>query len=372
MPFLIALGVLGIELSPAHFIYTGPLLTATPALAGLTMGPRGTVAATAVAVAISVTTATYNQAWGSQQVYTNFLAIFLVSIASFAMSGAMHASRQSKLDQVRRVAVAAQEVILRPVPARLGPVRAASLCLAAEKEAQVGGDLYEAVQTPYGVRLIVGDVRGKGLGAVRAVGVVLGAFREAAHYENDLVEVMNRCQAALQREAAVPGVFDEEALVEGFTTVLIAQVPTDRPVVHLVNRGHPPPLLLHRGRVRALMPTCPLPPFGLEEFITDDSIRPESYPFGPDDRMLLYTDGVIEARNRDNDFFDLPKAMEGIGGRLTPPVFLGQLHLQLHRHTEGRLTDDTAMILIERLGEEVDRAAGEGRRPDRLPVRQTR
>ncbi|MCX5316072.1 hypothetical protein [Streptomyces sp. NBC_00154] len=58
-------------------------------------------------------------------------------------------------------------------------MRAASLWLAAETGAQVGGDLYEAVQTRYGVRMIVGDVRGKRLNAMRAVAVVLGAFREA-------------------------------------------------------------------------------------------------------------------------------------------------------------------------------------------------
>ncbi|MGW0883749.1 PP2C family protein-serine/threonine phosphatase [Streptomyces sp. NPDC002671] len=349
VPFLIALAVLVIELTPAHFIYTGPLLTAVPALAAVTMGPKGTTAAAALTLAISVTTATYNHAWGTLQVYTNFLALALVSVAGFITSSAVQARRQRELDQVRRIAVAAQEVVLRPVPARLGPVVAGSLCLAAGTGARVGGDLYEAVQTRYGVRMIVGDVRGKGLSAIRAVAVALGAFREAVHYEDELAEVMNRCAAALRRAAAVPGTYDQEALLEGFTTALIAQVP-DEPVVQLINRGHPPPLLLHQGRATPLMPPSPLPPLGLEDLATDLPGKPESYPYAPGDRLLLYTDGVTEARNRDGDFFALPETMEEIRADTTPPEFLEQLHQALIRHTEGDLADDVAMILTDRLG----------------------
>ncbi|MFF0029638.1 PP2C family protein-serine/threonine phosphatase [Streptomyces avermitilis] len=365
VPFLIGLAVLVIELTPAHFIYTGPFLTAIPALAAVTLGPRGTATAATFALAISVITATYNQAWGSLQVYTNFLALALVSVAGFLTSGAMQARRQRELDQVRRIAVAAQEVVLRPVPARLGSVLAASLCLAAGTGAQVGGDLYEAVQTRYGVRMIVGDVRGKGLAAVRAVAVALGAFREAVHYEDELVEVMNHCAAALRREVAVPGAYDQEVLLEGFVTALIAQVP-DGPVVQLVNRGHPPPLLLHQGRATTLMPISPMPPLGMEDLLTGPPLEAESYTFLPGDRLLLYTDGVIEARNRDSEFFALPEAMEGIRPSSPPPEFLEQLHQALVRHTEGDLADDVAMLLVDRLNGEPEPpsdGAGVGQRP---------
>ena len=57
------------------------------------------------------------------------------------------------------------------------------------------GDFYEALETPHGVRLLVGDVRGKGLDAVRLAGVVLGSFRDAAQDRPDLAEVA----AALDR-----------------------------------------------------------------------------------------------------------------------------------------------------------------------------
>ncbi|MCA6091966.1 serine/threonine-protein phosphatase [Streptomyces sp. SCA3-4] len=355
VPFAIAVLVVVIEFTPAHFLYTGPLLTATPALAAVTMGPRGTLAAVAVAVAVSVATATYNDAWGTQQVYTNFLALFLVSLAGYTSSSAVQTRRQSELDQVRRIAEAAQEVILRPAPARLGTFRAAGMYLAAEEGAQIGGDLYEVLETRYGVRMIVGDVRGKGLPAVRAAAAVLGAFREAAQYEEDLVEVMNHCTAALRRETAVPGAFDQVALLEGFVTALVAQVPDDGHVVEVVNRGHPSPLVLRRGTVHALVPAETLPPLWLEDFAASLPSTAERHPFAPGDRLLLYTDGVIEARDRDDAFFPLPEAMEeaarkeNAAGRCSgaPRDFLEDLHAALLGHTGGHLTDDAAMLLVE-------------------------
>ncbi|AQT75412.1 PP2C family protein-serine/threonine phosphatase [Streptomyces sp. fd1-xmd] len=349
VPFAIALLVLAIEFTPAHVLYTGPLLVATPALAAVTMGPRGTLAAAGLAVAVSVATATYNQAWGSQQVYSNFLALFLVSLASVTTSRMARARSASELSQVRRIASAAQKVLLRPVPERLGPLRAASLYVAAEKGAQIGGDLYEAMETRYGIRMIVGDVRGKGLPAVRTAAAVLGAFREAVYYEDDLVDVVRHCEAAMRRDAAVPGAVDEEALVEGFVTAVVAQVP-DGHVVEVVNRGHPPPLLLRDGKVQPLMPSSPLPPLGLGEFIAGPPGTRDSFPFLPGDRLLLHTDGVNEARDRGNEFFALPEAMEAMPDR-GPQEFLDRLCQALVRHTEDRLGDDVAMILVDRTEE---------------------
>ena len=356
VPFVIILCALGIELSPAHAVVTGPILAAMPALASLSMGPKGTLSAAAGALAVTVITATLHDSWGGQA-YSNLLSLFVVSVASIVMSNEMRSRRQSELDPVRRVAMAAQRMVLPPVPARLGPLRMASMYRAAETGAQIGGDLYEAVHTRYGVRMIVGDVRGKGLPAVRLAAAVLGAFREAAHYDVDLVEVMNHCAAALQRQSSGTNALGqgcEEERVEDFVTAVVAQV-SDGFTVQVVNRGHPPPLVLRKGkgRVEALTPTSPLPPLGLEDFVTIAPAEAESYPFEPGDRLLLHTDGVIEARSPDGVFFPLDEAMEAVRP-CTPSEFLEQLHHGLIRHTRGRLADDAAMLLVERLAQGVE------------------
>jgi hypothetical protein len=352
VPFAIVLIGFGVELTPAPDLYTGPLLTAMPALASLTMGPIGTLSAAAGALGVSLTRAGLHDAWGGTRIYSNLLGLLVVSVASVMTSNTVRARRQNELDRVRRIATAAQEVILRPVPACLGPVRAASMYVAAERGAQIGGDLYGAVRTPYGTRVIVGDVRGKGLDAVRSAAAVLSAFREAAHYEDELAAVMRHCSAALRREhagqdTAVDGGEDPD-LMEGFVTALVAQVP-DEPVVDVVNCGHPPPLVLRRAEVHVLESASPLPPLGLEQFATGLPAKVESHTFVPGDLLLLYTDGVIEARDRDKQFFALPEAMEEVDAR-TPQEFLDQLHRRLLRHTSGHLTDDTAMIALERQG----------------------
>ncbi|MGW7694144.1 PP2C family protein-serine/threonine phosphatase [Streptomyces asiaticus] len=225
----------------------------------------------------------------------------------------------------------------------------ASVYLAAERGAQIGGDLYEAMCTRYGVRLIVGDVRGKGLAAVRSAAAVVGAFREAVHYEQDLAEVMHRCAAALAREYELldrSQMQDPRELEEQFVTVLLAQVRDDS-LVQLINRGHPPPLVMRAGEVRSLDPARPLPPLGLEEFLGPPAIGVETFPFLTGDRLLLHTDGVVEARNSYNEFFPLHRTMETLDCA-TPSEYLDRLRHALVRHTEGRLADDAAMVLIER------------------------
>ncbi len=69
----------------------------------------------------------------------------------------------------------------------------------------IGGDLYVVQDTPHGVRVLVGDVRGKGLGAVSAVCADLGAFRYAADEAEDLPRVVDALEWALPREGGRRG-----------------------------------------------------------------------------------------------------------------------------------------------------------------------
>jgi serine phosphatase RsbU (regulator of sigma subunit) len=353
VPFAVLLVGLGIELSPMHFVYTGPLLTAMPALAALTMGPLGTLSAAMGALGVSTTSATLHRSWDEGQIYSNLLGLLVVSVACVMISKVMRKRRKHELDQVRRVSEAAQDVLLRPVPPDLGPLRAASIYLAAESGARIGGDLYEAVQTRYGVRMIVGDVRGKGLPAVQAAAAVLGAFREAAHYEKDLAEVVDHCAAAVRRQRAAD--HDEDYRMECFVTAVVAEV-TDGSRVQLINRGHPAPLVLSGGRARALDAGVPMPPLGLEDLMTGTPAVPESHAFEPGDRLLLYTDGVVEARDDRGEFFPLPEVMETLSAD-SPQQFLEELHRRLIGHTGDFLKDDVALILIDRVPEGVRQGA---------------
>ena len=116
---------------------------------------------------------------------------------------------------------------------------------AAQADAFIGGDLYAVQDTPHGVRLVVGDVRGKGMGAVEAVAVVIGAFREAAEQEATLEAVAQRLERALAREGTRRDGLDA---FEGFTTAVLAEIP--RGDGHRADRQPRPPAAAAAARRR--------------------------------------------------------------------------------------------------------------------------
>lgn len=106
----------------------------------------------------------------------------------------------------------------------------------------------------------------------------------------------------------------------------------------------PPPLLLNRGKVLTLESTTPSPLLSLAELI-GDHYSVDTFDFAPDDLLLLYTDGIAEARARDGEFFPLAAWM-----RRQPPTppdeLLTALHRDLLSHSKGRLDDDIAALAV--------------------------
>ncbi|MFE3638507.1 PP2C family protein-serine/threonine phosphatase [Streptomyces sp. NPDC059168] len=247
--------------------------------------------------------------------------------------------RERTLADVRFVADIAQRVLLRPVPHRIGDLRLESLYLSAAAEARIGGDLYEAVPTRFGVRLLIGDVRGKGLLAVETAAALLGAFREAAHDEPDLAALADRVETSMSRRATRLG-GDEAG--ERFVTAVFAEIPFDGQVVRVVNCGHPPPLLVLPEEVRELDRGRSAPPLNLGVLV-GDAYHVDAYPFRPGDQLLLYTDGVTETRDANGSFYPLTERLRQ-WGPLPPRELLDRLHHDLLSYSDNRLRDDTAAL----------------------------
>lgn len=186
------------------------------------------------------------------------------------------------------VAEAAQSALLQPPGSPVGPLSLAVKYASAEVAAQIGGDFYALIETPHGVRVVVGDVRGKGLVAVRHPAVVLSAFREAGYNEPTLALVAMRRDASLRRNAS-----DSE-----FATVAVLQFEPigGTAAVSWISGGHPPPPLIDRaGGLTTLADDDPWPPLGLEPLAsTPPEVRIEPV-LHVGEVLLLYTDGVIEA-----------------------------------------------------------------------------
>ncbi|MFE0255021.1 PP2C family protein-serine/threonine phosphatase [Streptomyces sp. NPDC059010] len=259
-----------------------------------------------------------------------------------------------ELRQVRKVAGAAQSALLRPLPARIDGLGVAAAQLSADRSACVGGDLYEVIATEHGVRAVMGDVRGHGIAAIGTVAVILGSFREAVHDEPDLGRVLRRLDRALARhlrerardEHPSSGLEPDTPVAEEFVTVLLLEIGRDGEIT-VLNCGHPWPYLLSDRGVEPLARADPLPPLGPFPLPTELTPLPcGSLP--PGDSLVLYTDGVEDARDARGRFFSLPGALTGAvrQEKITPQTILNTLFEALFRHTRGRQADDIALLVL--------------------------
>ena len=217
-------------------------------------------------------------------------------------------------DTVRRT-------VLRPLPPGWGGLDHAGVYLTADAHARVGGDFYDIQPGPHGTRVLVGDVQGKGLGAVEAAAALLGTFREAAYHETELVTVGERLETRMirHREHTVAlGRSDGERFA---TAVLLAFPDDEREAVDVLLFGHEPPQA-RRWRISA------------------------------DETLLLVTDGVTEARDGTGAFYlladEVARAVTDDPGTAEPARLAAFVRDGTLRHGGGRLADDTTVFAVRR------------------------
>jgi hypothetical protein len=339
-----------------------PLLAVPPALAGIGAAtPRRPLAYGAVMMLIAIAAAPFTTTAEVPAVTT--VSILVVTLIS--ASGGMRGGQENqRLADVTSVAEAAQRALLRPLPRQVGPLELGVVYLAAAAEARVGGDLYEVTRTQFGIRLIVGDVRGKGLDAVEIAADVLGVFREVAHEVYTLAEVARRIDASLARRPAAP--------LEEFVTAVLAEIDPAAGSLTIYNCGHPPPLVLSPAenwpaeqkpgenrpgesdgqvtprRLRVTPVDVPAPALPLRLMSLGDTSGAErTVPLQPGDALLLYTDGVTEARDAHREFYPLEERIAEVAAKAggTDGDLLDRLRDDLVRYVGAPLDDDAALLL---------------------------
>ncbi|MFE4216198.1 PP2C family protein-serine/threonine phosphatase [Streptomyces sp. NPDC056844] len=330
--------------------YVGlPLLTASPLIAGAMLSFRVALGFGCAAVAASVGLDLY-RGRPATALLVDLAAIGLIGALALAVNVLMR--RQGRdLAEVKDVAEAVQLAVLPHPVTRVGPLAVAVGYTAAMAEARIGGDLFAVQDTPFGVRMIIGDVRGKGLQAVASVSVAIGAFRQEAEYASDLAALAERMDDALSREAGRS--LPDSISTEDFTTAVLAEVSAEGDVLRLLNRGHPAPYLVHEGQLTRLDASVPQLPLGMGlAKITppsgpgDPATEVLSLPLGAS--LLMVTDGVTEVRNHEGVFYD-PCLSRLVGLRFESPESLVRaLTADVHRWTEGRQQDDMAILAVTR------------------------
>jgi serine phosphatase RsbU (regulator of sigma subunit) len=326
--------------------YLAPLMVVVPSIAALTLRPLELLAVCALGFIALVALSTYYDKVANihdgRFLYGGILSYVALSLFS-AFVARLRMRRAAAFAAVSSVAEAAQRALLRQPGPMVGPLRLAVRYVSAADASLIGGDLYSVLDTPHGTRVLVGDVRGKGLGAVQTAAVVLGAFREAAYDEEELLAVAGRIEASVERH--VP---DGE-----FTTALFAEF--RRPgTVELLHFGHVPPIHVTRdGRATVLEAPDPWVPLGLGR-LASGAPACVQVPFGDEDVLVLCTDGVVEARHRrSGEFYPLaervgPLVRDGSRSPAELETAVGRVYADLLVHTGGELGDDALLMLISR------------------------
>ncbi|MEV4556829.1 PP2C family protein-serine/threonine phosphatase [Kitasatospora sp. NPDC049285] len=354
-----------LALYPMAILFGGVLGQAVPGSSALLTGdgsPGGldevlwvataVVALVAMLLGRPVVAVTVAAAAGLQHVLLEALAGARVadrpgaSVAALAVGAAMGVAAWSRRQQSERLArvraseIALQEAVLHPIPDRLGELRLVGHYQPATAGTGIGGDFIEALRTPHGTRLLIGDVRGKGLQAVQTVTDLLGCFRSQAHETADLGELAARLDRQLTRLAAARR--DDEL----FATALLLQHRDGVDQVEVVNCGHLTPLRVDAREVRDT-PVPAMLPLGFGALGAGPAPVPTPLALPDGSALLLHTDGLSEARNSSGEFYPLGERLAALRAA-DPRELVRDLAADVRDWTH-HLADDIALIALTRL-----------------------
>ena len=253
--------------------------------------------------------------------------LVLAGLGAFAIGNC--ALRQRRVQQLQTVLRAA--VLPQRVPARTAAFRLGAQHRCSEPGAALGGEVLDVHLTSTGARVLLAGARSHGSAAAPLAGTVLTSFRTAcARPDLSLLEVARAVDHAVEQLA------DEEQCA----TALFLDLADDG-WAQIVNCGHPPPLRRDaRGKVTALSPRQHATPLG-----RSPHLRSDTFALTPGDRLVAYTDRLLEARNDEQVL-----ALDQHVGALTvggPVAAAEELLLGAERHVGGPLTGDVAVLVLD-------------------------
>ena len=216
-------------------------------------------------------------------------------------------------------------------------------------ENRAGGDFYDLLRIEGGWMAVIGDVTGHGARAASLTALARYTLRAASSLTGDPQRALAELNDALLSQP-------------GTALCSVAAFTLDQPAhgkVRVAVAGHPPPLLVHGEETREIHPPGPI----LGAF-DDARWEIETLSLVPGDRLLVYTDGVVEARGRSGRFGE-DRLCRCAGGAGDPEETIRRIGSELDEFAAGELQDDAAAlaVMLEDTGEGPDEGrAGAGRR----------
>lgn len=208
---------------------------------------------------------------------------------------------------------------------------------------EVGGDCFDYALNGDIMSVAVFDAMGHGLPSSMISGLAVGAYRHA-----------RRTGVPLERLFATMDHSVAGLMGDTFATALAAELDIGTGRFEWVSAGHPAPIVVRDGSVLPEVDHQPALPLGLRLIDQGDPVVPAQLALQPGDHVLLYTDGVVEARSPDGEEFGLTRLMdlfvrESGSGLLASEVLRRLVHASLE-FQGGRLRDDATLLLVEWAG----------------------
>ncbi|NUQ99410.1 MAG: serine/threonine-protein phosphatase [Streptomyces sp.] len=225
-------------------------------------------------------------------------------------------------------------------PRSIGTGRVVSTAVL-EPAYELGGDAFDHSFTEDVLHATILDGMGHDLASGLATSVAMAGCRNARRSGADLSELVGTVDEALAKW-----------LPDQFCTGIFAQLHMPTGVLRWCNCGHPPPLLIRRHRLlHKALERPPEPPLGLPANLAGVSRQVHEAGLESGDRILLYSDGVVDSRNEKGEEFGLERFTDYIirstaAGQSAPEVLRLLIHSVLeHRH--NKLDDDATILMFE-------------------------
>jgi sigma-B regulation protein RsbU (phosphoserine phosphatase) len=243
------------------------------------------------------------------------------------------------LHRVRRTRPmsAASELILQMLPPLTFSCQRTVVSATLEPCYDVGGDAFDYAIDGPNARVMVLDAMGRGLQAAITCATALAALRAARREGRDSADMASAADQHLNEQ------FSEVRFVTG----ILADLDLTTGQLRFVNAGHPPPLLLRRGRAVRQLAGGRRMPLGLPDTVAE--FGQESLE--PGDWLLLYTDGVVDAHHPGGEIFGVDRlvdlAEQCAANDLPAPETLRRLSHAVIDHQAGPPKDDATLLMVE-------------------------
>jgi Stage II sporulation protein E (SpoIIE) len=220
--------------------------------------------------------------------------------------------------------------------------REVTVAAALEPAYEVAGDTVDYAVDAGIAQIALFDGMGHGLPSAQLAALAVAAYRHGRRAGNSLVEICREIDDTLL--AAFGGTT--------FTTAVLAELDTTTGALRWVNAGHPEPLLIRQGQLVRTLKIPPRPPLGVNLRGTAASAVPEvgREQLEPGDCVLIYSDGVTEARSATGDFFGEQRLVDlvvrNLAAGLPAPETMRRVVRELMTHQDGRLSDDASLALV--------------------------